>query len=185
MHDPRPRNHRKEKPLRSLKIVAALSGVALVGLSTLVAAPAHALDPMTYTIDCSFTSETDPHNEVPIYAGQDAVFTFSPATCQQAYWSMLNPALSDNLSLSGTGSVTIAAADVLCDEEFEIVLADNNTYEYITLTGCEAAPAAEPLPDTGIDATQGGLLAAGAGVLALAGLALAGVALKTSRRHSA
>jgi LPXTG-motif cell wall-anchored protein len=166
-------NNRKPKPMKSLQFVAALSGAVLVGLSTLVAAPAHALDPMTYTIDCSFTSETDPHNEVPIYAGQDAVFTFSPATCQQAYWSMLNPALSNNLSLSGTGSVTIAAADVLCDQEFEIVLADNNTYEYITLTGCEAAPApADALPNTGADASHIGVMLAGAGLLTLAGAAL-------------
>ena len=159
--------------MKSLKLVAALSGAALVGLTTLVAAPAHALDPMTYTVNCA-TTGPDFDTEVPIYAGQDAVFTFSPATCLQAYWSMLNPALSDNSSLSGTSSVTIAAADVICDREFEVVLGNNDTYEYITLTGCEAAPApaTAPLPNTGVDASHIGVMVAGAGLLTLAGAAL-------------
>ncbi len=163
--------------MKSLKLVAALSGAALVGLTTLVAAPAHALEPMTYTVNCS-TTGPDFYTDVPIYAGQDAVFNFSPATCQQAYWSMLNPALSDNTSLSGTSSVTIAAADVICDAEFEFVLGNNDTYEYITLTGCEAAPApapapaTAPLPNTGVDASHIGVMVAGAGLLTLAGAVL-------------
>jgi LPXTG-motif cell wall-anchored protein len=75
----------------------------------------------------------------------------------------MNPALNDNTSLAGTGTVTIAAADVVCDNEWEIVLADGGTYYFPTFTGCEAAPAAapEPLPDTGIDAAALGLAAAG------------------------
>jgi LPXTG-motif cell wall-anchored protein len=151
--------------MRSLRIVSTLIGAGIVGASIAVPAmPAVALDPVTYTVDCSYSSETDITEDIPIYAGQDAVFVLSPATCQQSYWSEMNPALDDdtNGELVGIGSVTIAAADVLCDNEWEMVMADSTTYYFLTFTGCEAAPAAaEPLPDTGIDATALGLAAAG------------------------
>jgi LPXTG-motif cell wall-anchored protein len=91
----------------------------------------------------------------------------------------MNPALNDNTSLAGTGTVTIAAADVVCDNEWEVVMADGGTYYFLTFTGCEAAPAAaDPLPDTGVDAT--------ALVLAAAGLLAAGVAtIVVVRRRNA
>jgi len=151
--------------MRSLRIVSALIGAGLVVATAFVAVPATALDPLTYTVDCT-VSGADVYEDVPIYAGQDAVFNFSPATCTQAYWQDLNPALNNDLSLSGTASTTVAAADVTCGNQLEIVLADSSTYLYLTFTGCDAAPAADPLPDTGIDATPLGfgaigLLAAG------------------------
>lgn len=173
--------------MRSLKIVAALSGVALVGLSTLVAAPAHALDPATFTVTCNLPdADPDVYADIPIYAGQDAVLTFTPATCTGVYWSELNPALTDNtVAFAGTATYTIPAADILCDNEFEIVGADNAPYYQLTFTGCDAAPAAAPLPDTGIDATQAGLIAAGAGALAIAGVALGGLGVMANRRRKA
>jgi LPXTG-motif cell wall-anchored protein len=154
--------------MRFRLIVSSLIGAGIVAASIAVPAmPAVALDPVTYTVDCSYSSPTDVDitEDIPIYAGQDAVFIFSPATCTQSYWSEMNPALNDNTSLAGTGTVTIAAADVVCDNEWEIVLADGGTYYFPTFTGCEAAPAAAPeaapLPDTGIDASALGLAAAG------------------------
>ena len=154
--------------MRSRLIVSSLIGAGIVAASIAVPAmPAVALDPVTYTIDCSYVADDvttfDKEVDIPIYAGQDAVFVFSPATCTQSYWSEMNPALTNNTSLAGTGTVTIAAADVVCDNEWEVVMADSGTYNFLTFTGCEAAPAAAPtpLPDTGIDAAALGLAAAG------------------------
>jgi LPXTG-motif cell wall-anchored protein len=156
--------------MRFRLIVSSLIGAGIVAASIAVPAmPAVALDPVTYTVDCTYVADDvttfDKEVDIPIYAGQDAVFTFSPATCTQSYWSEMNPALNDNTSLAGTGTVTIAAADVVCDNEWEIVMADQVTYYFPTFTGCEAAPAAAPeeapLPDTGIDATTLGLAAVG------------------------
>ena len=185
---------KKVAHMRSRRIVSSLIGAGIVAASIAVPAmPAVALDPVTYAIDC--TIEASVTESIPIYQGQDAVFTFSPAGCNRAYWSSLNPALSDmNASstppFSSRSSITIAAADIICGNSFDIYDDAYDESYYLTFTGCGVAgapeaPAAAPLPDTGIDATQVGLLAAGAGVLALAGFALAGVALKTSRRHSA
>jgi LPXTG-motif cell wall-anchored protein len=158
--------------MRSRLIVSSLIGAGIVAASIAVPAmPAVALDPVTYTIDCSYVADDvatfDKEVDIPIYAGQDAVFVFSPATCKQSYWSEMNPALENDTlgELVGTASVTIAAADVLCDNEWDVVMGDNATYNFLTFTGCEAAPAAAPeaapLPDTGIDATALGLAAAG------------------------
>jgi LPXTG-motif cell wall-anchored protein len=156
--------------MRFRLIVSSLIGAGIVAASVAVPAmPAVALDPVTYTVDCTYVADDvttfDKEIDIPIYSGQDAVFTFSPATCTQSYWSEMNPALNDSTSLAGTGTVTIAAADVVCDNEWEIVMADQVTYNFLTFTGCEAAPAAAPeaapLPDTGIDATALGLAAAG------------------------
>ena len=173
-----PTSQKKVVYMRSFHVVSTLFGAALVAATIYVAVPASALDPLTYTVNCSIVG-TDVKEDVPIYAGQDAVFTFSPATCTQAYWSYMNPALSDDLALSGTGSVTIAAADVICDSEFEFVMADSSTYYYLTFTGCGTAPApADPLPDTGINATALGLAATG---LLAAGV----VTMVIKRRRSA
>lgn len=170
-------NNRKPKPLTSLKFVAALSGAVLVGLSTLVATPAHALDPVTFAVTCDLPQgDPDVTADIPIYAGQDAVLTFTPATCEQVYWSELNPALTNNVGFSGTATFTVPAADILCDNEFEVVGAANSPYYFLTFTGCDAAPApapaAESLPKTGVDAAQIGVMVAGAGLLTLAGAAL-------------
>jgi hypothetical protein len=151
--------------IRSRLIVSSLIGAGIVAASAFVAVPATALDPVIIDVNCALPGTDDVYQDVPIYAGQDAVFNFSPATCTQAYWSMLNPALTDNTTtFVGTSTVTVAAADVLCDNELEIVTA-GTPYYYFTFTGCEAAPAAAPeaapLPDTGIDATALGLAAAG------------------------
>lgn len=155
--------------MRSRLIVSSLIGAGIVAASAFVAVPATALDPVIIDVNCALPGSDDVYQDVPIYAGQDAVFNFSPATCTQAYWSMLNPALTDNTTtFVGTSTVVIAAAYVLCDNELEIVTAGTpagTPYYYFTFTGCEAAPAAAPeeapLPDTGIDATALGLAAAG------------------------
>jgi LPXTG-motif cell wall-anchored protein len=157
--------------MRSRLIVSSLIGAGIVAASAFVAVPATALDPVIIDVNCVLPGSDDVYQDVPIYAGQDAVFNFSPATCTQAYWSMLNPALTDVVAgdaLVGTSTTTVAAADVLCDNELEIVTAGTQAgtpYYYFTFTGCEAAPAAAPeeapLPDTGIDATALGLAAAG------------------------
>jgi LPXTG-motif cell wall-anchored protein len=184
--------------MRSRRIISTLIGAGIVAATTVGAVPAVALPAWTpyttHTVDCDMFSS--PSTDIPIYAGQGAVITFSPATCRSANWSGLGTGLSDNNSLSGTTTVTIEADSIACGLGVFIVGDGSgpggNEYEFLTFSGCEAAPAgapeapaAAPLPDTGIDAMQAGLLAAGAGVLALAGLALAGVALKTNRRHSA
>ena len=162
--------------MRSLRIVSALIGAGIIAATAFVATPAMALDHVTLDLNCALPGSDDVYQDVPIYAGQDAVFNFSPATCTQAYWSDLNPALDNNTTtFVGTSTVTIAAADMICDNELEIVTAGTpgvgTPYYYITFTGCEAAPAAaDPLPDTGIDATALGLAAAGllaAGVLTI------------------
>ena len=152
--------------MRSLRLVSSLIGVGVVAATTFIAAPAMALDPLTYNVDCTI-SGPDVYVDQPIYAGQDAIFNFSPATCTQAYWQDLNPALINNNALSGTASTTVAAADVTCGNQLEIVLADASTYLYLTFTGCEAAPAeaapaeAGALPNTGLDASALGLGALG------------------------
>jgi len=166
--------------MRSRRIVSSLIGAGLVAASVAVPAmPAAALDPVSYTIDC--TIEAGVTESIPIYQGQDAVFTFSPAGCNRAYWSALNPALSDmNASstpaFSSRSSITIAAADIICGNSFDIYDDAYDESYYLTFTGCgvapaevpeapasgpEAAPEAAPLPDTGIDATALGLAAAG------------------------
>jgi len=159
--------------MRSRLIVSSLIGAGLVAASVAVPAmPAAALDPVTYTIDC--TIDAGVTESIPIYQGQDAVFTFSPAGCNRAYWSALNPALSDmNASstpaFSSRSSITIAAADIICGNSFDIYDDAYDESYYLTFTGCgvapaevpEAAPEAAPLPDTGIDATALGLAAAG------------------------
>jgi len=151
--------------MRSLRIVSTLIGAGIVAATAFVAVPATALDPVIIDVNCALPGSDDVYQDVPIYAGQDVVFNFSPATCTQAYWSLLNPALNDNTSFVGTSTTTVAAADVLCDNELEIVTAGTpagTPYYYFTFTGCEAAPAAaEPLPDTGIDTMALGLAAAG------------------------
>jgi LPXTG-motif cell wall-anchored protein len=153
--------------MRSRRIVSTLIGAGIVAASIAVPAmPAAALDPVTYTLDC--TIDDSVIESIPIYEGQDAVFTFSPATCSRAYWSDLNPALLNNLSFAGTATFTIDAADILCDAEF-VIYDDETSESYdLTFTGCgvapaevSEAPAAAPLPDTGIDATALGLAAAG------------------------
>jgi LPXTG-motif cell wall-anchored protein len=147
--------------MRSLRLVSSLIGVGVVAATTFIAAPAMALDPLTYNVDCTI-SGPDVYVDQPIYAGQDAIFNFSPATCTQAYWQDLNPALSNDSALSGTASTTVAAADVTCGNQLEIVLADASTYLYLTFTGCEAAPAeAGALPNTGLNASALGLGALG------------------------
>jgi LPXTG-motif cell wall-anchored protein len=85
----------------------------------------------------------------------------------------LNPALS-NMNASSTppfssrSSITIAAADIICGNSFDIYDDAYDESYYLTFTGCGVAPAAAPetpgaapLPDTGIDATALGLAAAG------------------------
>ena len=158
--------------MRSRLIVSSLIGAGIVAASIAVPAmPAVALDPVTYTIDCTIGAGVT--ESIPIYQGQDAVFTFSPAGCDRAYWNSLNPALS-NMNASSTppfssrSSITIAAADIICGNSFDIYDDAYDESYYLTFTGCGVAPAAAPetpgaapLPDTGIDATALGLAAAG------------------------
>ena len=169
--------------MRSRRIISTLIGAGIVAASTVVAVPAVALPAWTpyttHTVDCAMFSS--PSTDIPIYAGQGAVITFSPATCRSANWSGLGTGLSDNTSLSGTATFTIEAEDIACGRGVFIVGDGSgpgeNEYEYLTFSGCEAAPAgapeapeAAPLPDTGIDATALGLAAAGllaAGVAAI------------------
>jgi LPXTG-motif cell wall-anchored protein len=155
--------------MRSLRIVSTLIGAGIVAASiTVPAMPAVALGPVTYAIDCTIQSSVT--ESIPIYQGQDAVFTFSPVGCNRAYWSALNPALSDmNASstppFSSRSSITIAAADIICGNSFDIYDDGYDESYYLTFTGCGVAPAeapaAAPLPDTGLDATAFGLAAAG------------------------
>jgi hypothetical protein len=81
--------------MRSRLIVSSLIGAGIVAASAFVAVPATALDPVIIDVNCALPGTDDVYQDVPIYAGQDAVFNFSPATCTQAYWSELNPALTD------------------------------------------------------------------------------------------
>jgi LPXTG-motif cell wall-anchored protein len=152
--------------MRFLRAVPALIGAGIIAATAFVATPAMALDPVTYAIDC--TIEASVTESIPIYEGQDAVFTFSPATCSRAYWSGLNPALPNQNPLSGTATKTIAAADIICGNSFDIYDDAYDESYSLTFTGCGTAPepepetpAAAPLPDTGIDATALGLASAG------------------------
>lgn len=180
---------KKVAPMRSRRIVTSLIGAGIVAASIAVPAmPAAALDPVTYAIDCSIAAGVT--ESIPIYQGQDAVFTFSPAGCDRAYWGSLNPALS-NMNSSSTPpfssrtSITITAADIICGNSFDIYDDGYDESYYLTFTGCGVAPAevpaAAPLPDTGLDATQAGLLAVGAGAAALAGVLFVVIRRRASR----
>jgi LPXTG-motif cell wall-anchored protein len=160
--------------MRSRRIISTLIGAGIVAASTVVAVPAAAVPAWTpyttYTVECAmFTGSS---TDLFIYEGQGVVITFSPATCRSANWSGLGTGLPDNNSLSGTATFTIEAADIACDNGVFIVGDGSgpggNEYESLTFIECEAAPAgapeapaAAPLPDTGIDATALGLAAAG------------------------
>jgi LPXTG-motif cell wall-anchored protein len=162
--------------MRSLRIASTLIGAALVAATAFVAVPATALDPVTYDVNCADTDTVDVTADIPVYTGQDAIITFTPATCSAAFWSMLNPALSDVTggALSGTSSHTIPYSDIVIGNQFEIhhpTPSDGDTIYMLTFTDAGTPPAsADPLPDTGIDATALGLAAAGllaAGVLTM------------------
>jgi LPXTG-motif cell wall-anchored protein len=141
-----------------------------------------AVEPLTYVVDCSTNHVVDVTEDIPVYTGQDVIFSFTPATCSQAFWSSINPALSDvtNDALLGTASTTILYSDIIFGNSFEIyhtlptTPSATDVIYMLTFTDAgdapAAAPEAAPLPDTGIDATALGLAAAGllaAGVLTI------------------
>ena len=159
--------------MRSRLIVSSLIGAGIVAASAFVATPAMAVEPLTYVVDCSTSHVVGVTEDIPVYAGQDVIFSFTPATCTDAYWSSLNPALSDVVgdALLGTASTTILYSDIIFGNEFEIYhtlpTTPNETDVTYMLTFTDAgdapaaAPEAAPLPDTGIDATALGLAAVG------------------------
>jgi LPXTG-motif cell wall-anchored protein len=163
--------------MRSHVIFSSLIGVGLLAASTLVTTPAFAVTPLTYDVNCDGSHTTDVTEDIPVFVGQDVVFTFTPATCKEVFWSWMNPALTDVTggALVGTSTVTIPYADIIFGNEFELnheTTSNGDTIYFLTFTDGGPAPApaeagATPLPNTGFDAsalTLGalGLLSAGA-----------------------
>lgn len=110
--------------MSALKLVSSFIGAALVAATTFVASPAMALDPHIQYVECGNVGSNELYGEIYIQAEQDVTFIFSPQTCVEAYWNDWNPALSNDLALSGTLERTFAAEDVVFGKFFKIVYAD-------------------------------------------------------------
>ena len=123
--------------MRSHRLVLSFIGAALVGATTFVALPALALDPHIQNVACGVIKEDEYYTDILIEAGQDVTFIFDTGTCREAYWHDWNPALSNDLALSGTLSRTFAAEDVVFRKEFKIMYGDGVHFvhlRFITLS---------------------------------------------------
>ena len=131
-------SRKKVTPVRSLRLVLSFIGAALVGATTFVASPALALAPHVQNVACGVIKEDEYYTDILIQAGQDVTFIFDTGTCREAYWNDWNPALSNDLALSGTLSRTFAATDVVLRKQFKIMYGDGVHFvhlRFITLSG--------------------------------------------------
>ena len=158
-------------------ITMAIGSIALVSLALVPAGAAQAVNPASAVVEC--VASGDITTSVTVAPGQD--IAWSVTGCDTAYWDTLSgpTAFHGNTSEAITNpySVTSPADTFVCDSdqmEFHDGNAIANGYAYIDIIcgpavpDVPAAPAADALPNTGVDV--GAVSALSASLVALGGI---------------
>jgi len=157
-------------------ITMAIGSIALVSLALVPAGAAQAVNPASAVVEC--VASGDITTSVTVAPGQD--IAWSVTGCDTAYWDTLSgpTAFHGNTAEAITNpySVTSPADTFVCDsDQMEFHDGNNvNGYAYIdiicgpAIPDVPAAPAADALPNTGVD--FGAVSALGASLVALGGI---------------
>ena len=168
-------------------ITMAIGSIALVSLALVPAGAAQAVNPASAVVEC--VASGDITTSVTVAPGQD--IAWSVTGCDTAYWDTLSgpTAFHGNTSEAITNpySVTSPADTFVCDsDQMEFHDGNNvNGYAYIDIIcgpavpDVPAAPAADALPNTGVDF---GAVAGASAILLALGL---GVVVSVRRRQNA
>jgi LPXTG-motif cell wall-anchored protein len=156
-------------------ITMAIGSIALVILALVPAGAAQAVNPASAVVEC--VSSGDITTSVTVAPGQD--IAWSVTGCDTAYWDTLSgpTAFHGNTmeSISNPYSVTSPADTFVCDsDQMEFDDSGPNRYAYVDIIcgpavpDAPAAPAADALPNTGVN--LGSVATLGASLVALGGI---------------